>query len=135
VVMLTARWVLLVFGAKYSAFGTSSLMLLAVAALPIAACNWSWTVLRLLGRLPAIVLSSAIYTVAICAMAWFLAPGGLTVLTAAWPIGALAAALVAALAVALSPSKAPSHAASRRRTGRKAPAGRAAGRRRQTAAN
>lgn len=126
VVMLAARWVLLVFGAKYSAFGTSSLILLAVAAVPIAACNWSWTVLRLLGHLTAIVVSSAIYTVAICALAWFLAPAGLAALTAAWPLGALAAALVATLTVALTPSKAPSHAASRRR---------ASARRREAAAN
>lgn len=114
VVMLAAHWVMLVFGPQYSQFGTSALILLAVAAVPIAACNWSWTVLRLSGHLTAIVLSSAIYTVAICALAWFLAPGGLTIATAAWPIGALAAALVATMTVALSPVKAPSHAASRR---------------------
>lgn len=114
VVILTARWVLLVFGAKYSAFGTSSLILLAVAALPIAACNWSWTVLRLSGRLAAIIASSAVYTVAICGLAWFLAPSGLAALATAWPIGALAAALLATLTVALSRAKAAAHAASRR---------------------
>lgn len=127
VVILAARWVMLVFGAKYSQFGTSSLILLAVAAIPIAACNWSWTVLRLSGRLTAIVASSVVYTVAICALAWILAPGGLAFLSAAWPIGALAAALVASLTVALCPAKAPSHAASRR--------GARAGRRREAAAN
>lgn len=115
VVMVAAHWVLLVFGVKYSQFGTAPLILLAVAALPIAACNWSWTVLRLSGHLRVIMASSAIYTVAVCALAWFLAPGGLTALTAAWPIGALAAALVATLGVALRPAKAASHAASRPR--------------------
>jgi O-antigen/teichoic acid export membrane protein len=120
-VMLAARWVLLAFGAKYSEFGTTSLMLLAVAAIPIAACNWSWTVLRLSGRLAAIVASSAIYTVAICALAWFLAPAGLTALAAAWPIGALAAAVVATLTVALGPANAASHA--RERTPRHVVAG------------
>jgi O-antigen/teichoic acid export membrane protein len=114
VVVLTARWVLLVFGTKYSQFGTWPLILLAVAAVPIAACNWSWTVLRLSGRLAAIMISSAIYTVAICALAWFLAPSGLTTLAAAWPIGALAAALVATSAAAFGRVKAASHAASRR---------------------
>lgn len=139
VVVLTARWVLLVFGAKYSQFGTWPLILLAVAALPIAACNWSWTVLRLSGRLAAIMASSAIYTVAICALAWFLAPSGLTTLAAAWPIGALAAALVATTAAALGRVKAASHAAGRpRRQPTGSAAGRretAAGRRRETAAN
>jgi O-antigen/teichoic acid export membrane protein len=114
VVVLAARWVLLVFGAKYSQFGASPLILLAVAAIPIAACNWSWTVLRLSGRLGAIMASSALYMVAICALAWFLAPGGLTAVAAAWPIGAFAAALVATLTVALTRARAASHAASRR---------------------
>lgn len=115
VVALAAHWVLLVFGAKYSTFGTGSLILLAVAALPIAACNWSWTVLRLSGHLAAIVASSAIYTVLICVLAWFLAPGGLTLLSAAWPAGAAVAALVAIMTVALNPVRPASHAASRRR--------------------
>jgi O-antigen/teichoic acid export membrane protein len=115
VVVVAARWVLLVFGAKYSHFGTPALMLLAVAAIPIAACNWSWTVLRLSGRLTAIVVSSAIYTVAICGLAYFLASGGLTTMVAAWPIGALAAALVATSTVVFSRGKAASHAASPRR--------------------
>lgn len=96
VVVVAARWLLLVFGRSYSVHGAGTLALLAVAALPIAACNWSWTVMRLSSRLVDIVVTSAVYTVGICALAWFLAPHGLTALAAAWPIGALLAALVAA---------------------------------------
>jgi O-antigen/teichoic acid export membrane protein len=103
IVIAAARWVLLVFGGKYSQHGTPVLMLLAVAAVPIAACNWAWTVLRLSGQLLAIVFSSGVYALAICGAAWFLAPHGLTVLTVAWPIGALLAAVPATLAVALRP--------------------------------
>jgi O-antigen/teichoic acid export membrane protein len=100
VVVLAARWVLLVFGARYSQHGAPSLIMLALAAVPIAACNWSWTALRLSGHLMAVVASSIIYTAAICGLAWFLAPRGLTVLSAAWPAGALLAALAAVLSVA-----------------------------------
>jgi O-antigen/teichoic acid export membrane protein len=114
-VAIAARWVLLIFGANYSQFGTPALILLAVAAVPIAACNWSWTVLRLSGQLTAIVLTSGVYTVAICALAWFLAPRGLTTLAAAWPIGCSVAAVTAVLAVAVTRVKAPAHAAGKRR--------------------
>jgi O-antigen/teichoic acid export membrane protein len=95
--IVAAHWLLLAFGAKYSQHGTVSLIVLAVAALPIAANGWFWTVLRLEGRLRTIMASSAIYAVAICSLAWLLAPHGLTALSAAWPIGALLGAGVAAM--------------------------------------
>jgi O-antigen/teichoic acid export membrane protein len=93
------HWILLVFGTRYSQHGTPSLILLAAAAIPLAANNWLMTVLRLSGRLRAIVVSSGVYAVAICGLAWFLAPHGLGVLTAAWPIGGLAGAGVAAASI------------------------------------
>ena len=105
--MLTAHWVLLAFGSRYSQHGTTSLELLAVAVIPIAACNWSWTVLRLAGRLTALVVSSAVYSSAICGLAWILAPHGLVALTAAWPIGATLTAAIAAVLSATVSSKAP----------------------------
>jgi O-antigen/teichoic acid export membrane protein len=105
VLIMGAHWLLLLtFGMKYSQHGTSALILLAVAAIPLAAVSWSQAVLRLSGRLRAIVLSSGVYAVAICGLAWFLAPHGLTALTAAWPIGGLLGAVVAAVAM---PHKAP----------------------------
>jgi hypothetical protein len=70
-------------------------------------------VLRLSSHLLAIVLSSGVYTAAICGLAWFLAPRGLTGVAAAWPIGALLAALVSTTVAAVSRSVPARH----RRTG------------------
>ncbi len=98
VLVVSARWVLLAFGTKYSQHGTPGLMILAIAAVPIAANNWLWTVLRLAGRLRRLVLSSGTYAIAICGLAWLLAPHGLSALTAAWPIGGLLSAAVAGAA-------------------------------------
>ena len=95
--VLTAHWVLLAFGSKYSQHGTTSLELLAASVIPLAACNWSWTVLRLSNGLAALVVSNAIYSIAICVFAWILASRGLTALTAAWPLGSALAAVVAAV--------------------------------------
>jgi glycosyltransferase involved in cell wall biosynthesis/O-antigen/teichoic acid export membrane protein len=102
VLVVAAHWVLLAFGTRYSQHAAGSLMLLASAAIPMAAINWLWTVLRLSGRLRGLVVSAAAYAIAICGLAWLLAPHGLSALTAAWPIGALLGAAVAAL-----PHKAP----------------------------
>jgi O-antigen/teichoic acid export membrane protein len=92
-----AHWVMRAFGITYSQHGTTALALLALAAVPITANNWLLTMLRLQGRLASIVLSSAVYAIAICTLAWFLAPYGLSRLTAAWPIGALLGVAVAAV--------------------------------------
>lgn len=71
---VAAHWVLLVFGMRYSQHGTPSLILLTLAAIPIAGNNWLWTVLRLSGRLRALVWSSGAYAITICGLAWCLAP-------------------------------------------------------------
>jgi O-antigen/teichoic acid export membrane protein len=97
ILLVIAHWVLLVFGAKYSEHGTTCLILLVVAAIPLGANNWLQTVLRLSGRLRAIVWSNVFYAVSICALAWLMAPHGLTAMTAAWPIGGLLAAVSSAL--------------------------------------
>jgi O-antigen/teichoic acid export membrane protein len=107
VLVLTAHWVLLAFGSRYSQHGTTSLELLAVAVIPIAASNWSWTVLRLAGRLTALVVSNAVYSSAICGLAWILASHGLVALTAAWPVGATLTAAIATVLSATVSSKAP----------------------------
>jgi len=100
-VIVAARWVLAVFGPEYSRHGVPALIVLAIGALPVAACNWSWTALRLSSHLRSIVISSAVYTAGICGLAWYLAPRGLAWLAAAWPLGALAAALASSTAVAV----------------------------------
>lgn len=93
--VVAAHWVLLAYGRGYSLNGTGCLELLAAAVVPMAIANWAWTVLRLSGRLAAVVFCNAIYSVGICVAAWFLAPGGLTAMSAAWPVGAAVAAAVA----------------------------------------
>jgi O-antigen/teichoic acid export membrane protein len=95
VVVVAAHWVLLAFGVKYSQHGTPTLILLAVAAVPIGANDWLQTVLRLAGALRAIVWSGIVSAVAVCALAWLLAPYGLTALTASWAIGSSLGAVVA----------------------------------------
>jgi O-antigen/teichoic acid export membrane protein len=97
VLFVAARWLLLMFGSRYSQHGTAVLMVLAVGVIPVAANCWWQTVLRLSGRLRAIVVSNGVYAVAICGLAWFLAPHGLAGLAAAWPIGALLGAAAAAI--------------------------------------
>jgi len=110
----SSRWILLAFGVRYSRHGTSTLELLALAVIPIAFCNWSWTVLRLTNRLHALVLSNAVFAVSICGMAWVLAPHGLTALTTSWPIGGtVAAALATAAASWKTRASAPRHRRSR----------------------
>lgn len=103
----TSHWVLLAFGVQYSQHGTGCLVLLAIAVLPIAACNWAWTVLRLVGRLGALVLSTFVYSASICCSAWFLAGHGLYALSAAWPLGSGIAAAVATVTTAALVRKAP----------------------------
>lgn len=100
ILALTARWILLVFGPQYSKNGTIALALLAVAVVPIAACNWSWTVLRLTNGLSALVISGTVYAASVCGAAWLLAPHGVTGVAAAWSIGATLAAVIAGIATA-----------------------------------
>jgi O-antigen/teichoic acid export membrane protein len=128
VLVLTGRWVLLLFGTRYSLEGSRPLELMALAVIPIALCNWSWTVLRLAGRLPALIVSTAVFAMGICGTAWVLAPRGLTALAAAWPIGCTIAGIVALVVASPVLHKA---AARHRRPSRR----RAASRRRKISAS
>lgn len=100
VLALAAHWVLMAFGSAYSQHGTASLVLLAFSVIPLAAANWSWTVLRLSDRLVALIISMTSYSVGICGFAWFLSSHGLTALTAAWPLGSALSAIISAYFVA-----------------------------------
>jgi O-antigen/teichoic acid export membrane protein len=115
VTALGAHWILLAFGTAYSLSGTGSLEVLAAAVLPVAACNWGWTMLRLAGRLRALVACTAVYSGAICGSAWILAPHGLTALSSAWLVGSVVGAAVSSIVAATV--KAP---ARHRRSGRTA---------------
>ena len=107
VLILAAHWVLLAFGAKYSHNGTTSLIVLALAVVPLAASNWSWTVFRITGQLKRLVFCTFIFMLSICCSAWFLAPHGLTAVVACWPIGCSLSAVVAGVAVIMKPQTPP----------------------------
>ena len=96
---VSAHWLLLVFGQSYSANGTLTLIILAASALPLGAFNWLLTVLRLTGRLGAIMTTNVVFAGLTCVLAWILAPRGLSTLVLAWPIGLTAAACTAAVPV------------------------------------
>jgi O-antigen/teichoic acid export membrane protein len=109
---VAAHWMMLAFGTRYLP-GTSALMVLAAAAVPLAAMNWLLTLLRLTGQLRAVVMTNAVYVAAIGGAAWLLAPHGLAAVCAAWPVGALLAAATAGVAAAAKAPR-PSHARRRR---------------------
>jgi O-antigen/teichoic acid export membrane protein len=113
VLTVAAHWIMLAFGVRYSLHSSDGLMVLAAAAVPLALMNWSLTLLRLAGLLRAVVLSNAVYVAAITAVAWVLAPRGLTAICAAWPIGALFAAVTAGVAAKTTVPRA-AHARRRR---------------------
>jgi len=87
--MLAAPGLLLAFGVAYRQHGTLPLIVLASAAPALAMNNWLQALLRLLGRLRALMLSAAVQAIAICGLAWVLAPPGATAVAAAWPAGGL----------------------------------------------
>ncbi len=93
VVALGSHWILLVFGAKYSAHGTPALLVLMVTTLPMAAYSIIYSVIRLVGRLRVLVTSSVLFAGALCGLAWLLAPRGLVAATAAWPLSIALATL------------------------------------------
>lgn len=99
VMVLLSHWMLLIFGAKYASHSVTCLIALSTAVLPIAANNWLITVLRLANQLKATVISKACYAMAICGLAWFLAPRGLGATALAWPIGVSVGSVIAGIAI------------------------------------
>lgn len=102
------HWLLLAFGRAYASNGFASLIILSLAAGPIAANYWYLTVLRLAGRLRAIVVVNATYATATCIATWVGAAHGLTGVSAGWFLGAFVATCVA---VAASRQGRPNHRA------------------------
>lgn len=94
-VILFGHELLGAFGSKYSSNAAGTLVPLAAAVFPIAATNWSMTILRLLtNKLGVIVWANAITCVVVLGLAWVLAPHGLVAVATAWPIGGTAGAVV-----------------------------------------
>ena len=103
VVIVGAPALLELFGASYSSHGTGFLILMALAAIPVAALNWLVNILRLLRQLVSVAVCNGAYAVAVCGLAWVLAPRGLSFLGVAWLAGSLVAVAVAAIGVRIGP--------------------------------
>ena len=106
---LAGHWVLLIFGVTYSQHSAGCLELLALAVIPIAAFNWALTILRISGRLRALMLSNAVYCIGICGSAWILSAHGLTALSASWLIGSSIAAMVSTVGASAAARRAARH--------------------------
>lgn len=76
VVAVGAPMLLDIFGPSYSSHGTGVLVLMALAAIPVAALNWLVTILRLVRQLVAVAVSNGVYAVVICGLTWALALAG-----------------------------------------------------------
>ncbi len=86
---------LLVFGAQYSRHATATLIVLSLGVLPVAACTWAVTLLRVTKQLPALIGSNVAYAGVICGLAVWWARSGLVFVGLAWDIGNVVAAAIA----------------------------------------
>jgi O-antigen/teichoic acid export membrane protein len=87
--------VLSLFGRPYSQHASATLVVLALGLMPVAACAWSATLLRITGQLPSLIAASAAYAATICALATWWARSGLVFVALAWVIGNVIAAAIA----------------------------------------
>ncbi len=92
------RWLLLAFGQPYYHYGYTSLIILVLAAGPISAIYWFQTILRLAGKLRAIIAVNAIGAIVTCLSVWVGSSHGLTVVAWGWLGGSLISACVAGAA-------------------------------------
>ena len=92
------RWLLLAFGHSYYQHGYTSLIVLTIAAGPISASYWLQTILRLAGKLRAIIVVNAIGAIATCSAVWFASSHGLITVAWAWLGGCAVTALAVGLA-------------------------------------
>jgi O-antigen/teichoic acid export membrane protein len=88
------RFLLLAFGGAYASNGFVSLVILCLAAGPIAANYWYLTILRLAGKLRGIIVVSAVYAAGTCSFVWIGAAHGLTGVATGWFFGAFVATCV-----------------------------------------
>ena len=95
VVAVSAHWILLIYGSSYSRSGTPALLVL-VAALPIVALNnIGQILLKLRGRLNAVISVNITYFVVMLGLAELWSTNGIAWIALAWLLGNLAAALLA----------------------------------------
>ena len=92
------RWLLLAFGHAYYEHGYITLIAMTLAAAPISATYWFQTILRLHGKLRAIIVVNLLGGIATCVAVWFGASHGLSSVAWGWLVGETVAALAAGLA-------------------------------------
>jgi len=97
-VAITARWLLMVFGATYSRHAASTLAVLALATPSVAFYVWSTTILRITKQLRALIGANIVYGLTIVGLALYWAHRGLVWIAIAWLIGNLLSGGIAALA-------------------------------------
>jgi O-antigen/teichoic acid export membrane protein len=97
-IIAVGRWLLLAFGHPYYHYGYTSLIILVLAAGPISANYWFLTILRLAGKLRAIVITNATYAIGTCLFVWVGSYHGLTAVSWGWFLGAAIASCVAGVA-------------------------------------
>lgn len=98
IIIGTGRWLLLAFGQPYYHYGFTSLIILILAAGPISANYWFLTILRLAGKLRAIVMVNVTYAIGTCLFVWVGTSHGLTGVSWGWFAGAAIGTCVAGVA-------------------------------------
>jgi O-antigen/teichoic acid export membrane protein len=92
------RWLLLAFGQPYYQHGYTTLVILVLAAAPISLNFWLQTILRLAGKLRAIIVVNTIGSVATVAGIWFGSSHGLTSVAWGWFGASLLEVVIAVIA-------------------------------------
>jgi O-antigen/teichoic acid export membrane protein len=92
------RWLLLAFGQAYYQHGYTTLVILVLAAAPISLNFWLQTILRLAGKLRAIIVVNTIGSVATVAGTWFGSSHGLTSVAWGWFGASLLEVVIAVIA-------------------------------------
>lgn len=98
-VAVLAPVLLAVFGRQYSVHATLTLTVFSLGLVPVSACTWSITLLRVTKQLPALIAASAAYAGTMCVLAIWWARSGLVFVALAWVIGNVVAAVVAGAAL------------------------------------
>ena len=98
IMIAIGRWLLLAFGQSYYHNGYASLVILVLAAGPISANYWLQTILRLAGKLRAVIVVNAIGAVGTCSCVWVGSSHGLTAVAWGWLVGNLITTCVALVA-------------------------------------
>ena len=98
--IVVGRWLLLAFGddGAYYQHGYTILIILVLAAGPLSVSAWFQTILRLAGKLRAIVVVTSTWAVLTCVGTWFGASYGLTCAALGWVGASLIGLLISGVA-------------------------------------